>query len=96
MIWHPMLLSVLILMFLTLLLWSWASEGFIRVTLFWSPSSSRSSQLTLERRAEAASLAARLAIFVVSWAMLAWLISLVSMLQVRFPVRCAEQVFCKP
>ena len=85
MIWHPMLLSVLLLQALALALWLWASMAYLGVTLRWSPSSPHAAQIRLERAVEAASLSSKLAIFLYVCAVLTWIVAVASVLPRLIP-----------
>ena len=59
MIWHPLLLSVLLMDLLCVLLLSWSALQAVRIVQGWSPAEASGIQLRLERQAESVSLLAR-------------------------------------
>ncbi len=85
MIWHPLVLAVVGLDLLGLLALLFAAATALQVLLHWAPGSAAAAQITLERRAETAEMAARCGFWVLLAASLVLVVGITNVLPELVP-----------
>jgi hypothetical protein len=94
MIWHPILMSVAAMDLIGAAAILFAAAGAFRIVLNWSPASPTRQQITLERRAEVMSIAARVGAWALLSATLVWILGVTNLLPDVVPgAMCGTGVF---